>query len=162
MTSDLDTNMNKKKSSKNNKIYTLKITMLSHPFFGTVEKNTFRTLEIEGNTSLYDLANEIVTSFDFDFDHCFGFYSNRNLYKSDEIYELFTDLPDCEPNENAEGVYKPTISKVFTLGKKMIFLFDYGDNWHFLITCKDISDPVQYPRIIKQNGKTPEQYPPCE
>jgi hypothetical protein len=47
----------------------------------------------------------------------------------------------------------------------MLFLFDYGDNWEFLLTCNSIVEPepgVAYPRITGGNGETPEQYPPYE
>ena len=138
----------------NNKIYTLKIS---------IDKKTYRTIEIRGNKDLYDLAAIIVKSINFDFDHAFGFYNNiKNLFGSNEMYELFTDIPDCEPTEGAKGIYNVNISDVFTIDKKMAFLFDYGDNWIFLIECKNISEPIakiKYPRTIEKVGKSPEQYP---
>lgn len=45
-----------------NKIYTFKIS---------ADNKTFRIIEIKGEKSLYDLANFIVKSFDFDMDHAF-------------------------------------------------------------------------------------------
>ena len=47
----------------------------------------------------------------------------------------------------------------------MLFLFDYGDDWMFLVECKDLLDPtikVKYPKVIEMVGKAPEQYPECE
>ena len=41
------------------------------------KKSIYRDIEIEGSKSLYKLAEAIVTAFDFDFDHCFGFYSGH-------------------------------------------------------------------------------------
>lgn len=137
-----------------NKIYTFKIS---------VDNKIFRIIEIKGEKNLYDLASCIVKSFDFDMDHAFGFYNNiKDLYSSDEIYELFVDMDDCEPNEKAQGVKKTKIYSVFEAKKKMVFLFDYGDEWIFLVECKGISEPLEktkYPRVIEKVGKSPEQYP---
>jgi hypothetical protein len=137
-----------------NKIYTLKIS---------ADNKTFRIIEIKGEKTLYDLASFIVKSFNFDMDHAFGFFNNiKDLYNSDEIYELFFDMEDCEPTEKAQGVKKTKIYSVFEPKKKMAFLFDYGDEWIFLIECKGVSDPMEktrYPRVIEKAGKSPEQYP---
>jgi len=47
----------------------------------------------------------------------------------------------------------------------MIFMFDYGDDWRFLVKLEDIK-PVQekqkYPAILEKKGKAPEQYSPAE
>jgi len=47
----------------------------------------------------------------------------------------------------------------------MIFLFDYGDNWEFLVECCDIIEAEtekRYPKVTKKEGKAPEQYPDDE
>jgi len=36
----------------------------------------YRTIAIPESYSLYDLAEKIIESYDFDFDHAFGFYDN--------------------------------------------------------------------------------------
>jgi hypothetical protein len=44
----------------------------------------------------------------------------------------------------------------------MRFLFDYGDEWEFILTCNGIVEPeprVQYPRTTGSKGDAPEQYP---
>ena len=54
------------------------------------------------------------------------------------------------------------IEEVFEKGKKMIFLFDYGDDWQFLLTCTDV-EPAKNKRkvrkVISEKGTPPEQYP---
>jgi len=98
-------------------------------------------------------------------DHAFGFYNNiKNIYKSSEIYTLFCDYgSSVELHE--KSVEKSYIYKVFEPGKKMIFLFDYGDDWRFLVDCLDIVKPEvkkKYPNIVERKGKTPSQYLDCE
>jgi len=137
-----------------NKIYTFKVS---------ADTKTFRIIEIKGGKTLYDLANFIIKSFDFDMDHAFGFYDYvKDTYSSNEIYELFADMEDCEPSAKAQGVKKTQIYSVFEPKKKMAFLFDYGDEWIFLVECTAISEPIEktrYPRVIEKAGKSPEQYP---
>ncbi len=125
-----------------------------------------RKIEILRYSSLYTLAEAIIDAFDFDFDHCFGFFSDtksRNYFKSKKKYELFADLDDIgiEPVDS-ESVEKNKIKDVFKKeGEEMLFLFDYGDNWEFIIKFESLGDKVngkKYPRTIKSKGKAPSQY----
>jgi len=126
--------------------------------------NPYSEIIIYGNQSLSTFAQAIVKSFGFYYDHCYGFYSNLNdKYKSEEMYELFTELPDIEHTEGAGGVYRTRISDVFPkVGKKMLFLFDYGDNWEFIVEIKYLwkeYNDLEYPVVLRTVGKLPEQYP---
>ncbi len=51
-------------------------------FRASLAPNVYRAFEIADTSSLYELAQVIVRSFDFDFDHAFGFYSKLkgNIY----------------------------------------------------------------------------------
>ncbi len=128
----------------------------------------YRDIEIAGTNSLYDLANIIMQSFNFDLDHAFGFYSNlKRYYDSAERYELFADLEDIgiEQDADAKGVNDTLISSVFTEKKDMLFLFDYGDCWEFKVRCMRIKPSEKgqkYPRYCLTKGTAPIQYPPLE
>ena len=127
-----------------------------------------REIEIPENTSLYKLARAIVDAYHFNFDHCFGFFSKiaeYDYFDSPRKYELFTDL--IEEGENieptgAENVKKTKINEVWqNIGDKMMFLFDYGDNWQFvveLINFGNKESKQKYPRILKKVGRVPKQY----
>lgn len=128
----------------------------------------YRKIGILGNQSLYSFAEMIVESFDFDFDHCFGFFDNiKNPYKSDlnKSYELFTDIPDVE-HTGSRSVKKTKVFQAWEkIGEKMLFLFDYGDDWNFLIKLEEIRDAElgkSYPAILEKFEKSPEQYPDYE
>jgi hypothetical protein len=125
-----------------------------------------RVLEIPGEYTLYQFARAINDSFGFYFDHPFGFYDNLECYfQSREGYELFTDMPDTR-NEFGEtgfgGVKRTRVKKVFTKPvKKMLYLFDYGDEWHFLVQLLAI-EPAKpgkpYPTCIEEVGEALAQY----
>ena len=93
-------------------------------------KSLMRKIEVKADSSLYGLAEAIIEAVGFQFDHCFGFFSETrkiDYYRSDEKYELFADLPDTEPTD-AGSVKKTKIGSVWPeAGKEMLFLFDYGD-----------------------------------
>lgn len=82
-------------------------------------------------------------------------------------YELFTDFEDEGIEPTGAGSVKETkISEVWeNPGDKMLFLFDYGDNWLFIVELADfgvVKPKTKYPRIVKKVGQAPEQYPEVE
>ena len=124
----------------------------------------YRDIEIEPSKSLYRLAEAIVTAFGFDFDHAFGFYSGlkpATLMSTFPRYELFADMGDAAPGVG--GVKKTRISQAFAeIGHTMMFLFDYGDDWHFRVSLKAKGTKlakVRYQRVVATRGDAPPQYP---
>jgi hypothetical protein len=135
-------------------------------FRASLTPKIYRAIEIAGTSSLYALAEAIVGSFDFDFDHAFGFYSKLkgNIYDSPVRYELFVDLGEGE--RGARGVKRTRAIEAFpSIGTKMRFLFDYGDGWEFvaeLIERKPKEPKVKLPRLLISSGEAPAQYPDPE
>lgn len=133
------------------------------------DKKISREIEIKENASLYKLAEAIIGAYDFDFDHAFGFFSTigERCFDSERKYELFADMEDegIEPT-GAQSVEKTKIGEVWkNIGDKMLFLFDYGDDWRFVIELKDFGvaeSKTKYPRVIKKVGIAPKQYPEVE
>lgn len=138
-------------------------TLIFRASFG---KDIYRTFEIADTSSLYVLAQAIVRSFDFDFDHPFGFYSKLrgNIYDSPIRYELFVDMGEGEGE--ARSVKRTRVIETFpSVGTKMRFLFDYGDEWEFLIELierKPKEPKVKLPRLLISAGEAPVQYPDPE
>lgn len=128
----------------------------------SLKPRIYREIEIEGRKSLSDLAEAIVTAFDFDFDHAFGFYSNlKDPYRRvGERFELFADMEDGE--SDAGSVKQTKVAEVFdAIGKKMLFLFDYGDDWRFQVKLCALGATVpktRYPRLLSSAGEAPSQY----
>lgn len=144
-------------------MYIFKVTL--HDRLGRAKGTPHRILAIPTRFTLYELAKEIVHAFDFYFDHCFGFFDNVGSWtKSKECYELFRDLEKeqgLEPTR-CQSVKKTKVGQVFTkVGKKMLFLFDYGDEWHFIVELKGIESPqrnTHHPLILESQGEPPPQY----
>ncbi len=140
----------------------------SHPIIllrVSLDTGIFRDIEISGEASLYKLAEIINNVYGFDFDHAFGFYDNKkNPYKSKELYELFKDMG--EGSEGAKSVKKSKVAEAFDRDKKaMVFLFDYGDEWHFDVKrtgTRDQPVPKAFWKLVKSQGDAPPQYPDYE
>lgn len=163
--------MKKRKAGENNKEYVFRVALnTDHPFCEEqdIRGEVYRDVAILDSFSLYDFAESIVDAFGFNFDHSFGFFNNlENWVKSTEKYELFADMEDqgIEPVDS-KSVEKTKINQVFkNKGDKMLFLFDYGDNWEFIVELKDIKaleTKKSYPFVVKSSGVAPEQYPSFE
>jgi hypothetical protein len=135
----------------------------THILRASLKAKLWREIEIDSRESLYDLAESITRAFGFDFDHAFGFYSKLtgNYFASPVKYELFVDMG--ESGGDARSVKRTTVAEAFPkLGRKMLFLFDYGDEWLFRIELVGLGKQApksRYPRVVASLGKAPEQYP---
>ncbi len=167
--------MKKKKPAKNDEVYIFRVTLsFDSPVINSGKNNLgilkggkapWREISILGKQSLYDFAEAINDAFGFAFDHCFGFFDNINdMYKSQERYELFNDTD--EPVEGSQSVEKNAVKKAFpNIGKKMLFYFDYGDGWEFIVKLENIKEAEikkAYPILLSSFGHNPEQYPDYE
>ncbi len=147
---------------KNDSIYLIKAT-LHYRYFHSNEP-VFRIFAIQGETKLYTLAKTTLKYFNFDFDHLFGFYNNLNEWtNSQERYELpyYLDV-NKDSKFQTNDVKQVKINEVFDeIGKKMLFIYDYGDEWQFIIELLETDSPEpneKYPYIIRSFGKAPSQY----
>lgn len=128
----------------------------------SIAPDIWREIEISGSSSLYTLARIINEAFDFAFDHCFGFFSRLkgNYHQSPERYELFNDIGEDVPG--SRGVKRTRVATAFPEpGKKMLFLFDYGDEWLFAVEFMARTESragARLPRTVRSHGKAPPQY----
>ena len=135
-------------------------------FRASLRGRLYRDLELPSGASLEDLAAAVVGAFGFDFDHAFGFYGSlgHRYHDAEERYELFADLGQADGG--VRGVRRTKLSAAFPeVGKKMLFLYDYGDEWLFtvgLIGLGRREPKAAYPRVVKRVGEAPPQYPDLE
>jgi len=66
---------------------------------------------------------------------------------------------ECKDSDT--GVQGTCIADTFQPEKKMLFLFDYGDDWMFPVTCpgEAAANPFQRPKLLATTGEPPVQYP---
>jgi hypothetical protein len=131
----------------------------------SLEPELYRDIELPGDRTLYDLAGAIVQAFGFDFDHAFGFFPKLtgNIFSANPRYDLFADMGE---DNGSLSVKRTMVAQAFPkVGRKMTFLFDYGDEWRFRVELVGRGQKVpraRYPKILASVGQAPEQYPDME
>lgn len=131
------------------------------------EYSPYRILEVDSDMTLYDFGAFILSSFDFDFDHAFGFYENvKSYYSSKKGFVMrFKDEDEWSSfdwEKKYGNVDEATVADMLTRrGKRWLMLFDYGDEWNFWVSLDDkdkVVQNVEYPRIVETHLKPPLQY----
>ncbi len=118
------------------------------------------TLQVPDDSTLETLARLSIEAVGFDFDHCYGFYDNlTNPYRSEREYTLFADIGE-DAKEDDPGVENTPVATVFEPGSNLVLLFDYGDDWLFLVTCTGAveSSSSAQPKLLSTSGTPPQQY----
>ena len=121
----------------------------------------YRDIEIASVASLHSLAFTIVEAFAFDCSHAFGFYSKLtgNIGNSPFRYDVFAD----EDGDIEHGVERTPVRTAFPeIGSKMLFLYDFGDEWRFTLRVIGVGETLPqtvYPRVVASVGDAPPQYP---
>lgn len=130
-----------------------------------------RQIEIAAGQSLERLAKAILDAFGFDFDHAFGFYSGRtrrSLLSAAPRWEMFADMGTAGlgGGPRAGSVRRAKVAEAFPeTGRRLTFLFDYGDEWLFAVEALAFGEAAprrRYPRVVATSGQAPPQYPPDE
>jgi hypothetical protein len=138
-----------------NGTHILRITLQDEP-------SIYREIEVESRRTLSDLAEAIVHAYGFDFDHAFGFYpklTGQDVMRSQPKYELFADMGE---KTDAGSVRKTRVTDAFPdIGHTMLFVFDYGDDWRFVVEVTGVGQKAartRYPKVLKKVGEAPNQY----
>jgi len=141
----------------------IKTTNLGSGFDPIQGGSCTRTLKIRENQSLFQLAEAIIAAYGFDLDHAFGFYDNlEDHYASTSVHTSFADFLDDDDPDHGLSVKKTKVSSVFEPGVERLFLFDYGDEWHFHLHCTETGlsgGDSKDAEVIAAQGNAPPQYP---
>lgn len=117
----------------------------------------YRTIALDATMTLEDLHLAIQKIYKFDDDHLYAFYMDGNPWSNGESY---TD----DRGFGGEGILAAVV-QIGELGlyegKTFLYLFDFGDNWHFYCTVLSIdanAKPLKKYKLLESVGKAPEQY----
>lgn len=126
----------------------------NYTFKVMLDKATWRKIKLSHKHTLEDLHLKIQEAFDFDNDHLYSFFMDGKRYSQDAYHSSWGDEePFADEAIIGElGLYK---------GKKILYLFDYGDSWEFLVQLVAIDEneeELKEPQITEQKGEAPPQY----
>jgi hypothetical protein len=119
----------------------------------------YRIVAVDSEYSLYKLAEIVNKSFDFKLDQPFGFYNNLTKWElSDVSYEMMDELGDIDDKKLKKTVARSVFAKK---GDKMLYFFDYAEEWRFLIEYlgeEKIGAKEKLPFVVEVIGEAPPQY----
>jgi hypothetical protein len=126
----------------------------------------WREIEIASNQTVEELGNAIPLAFDFGDPHLWSFFLSGRAWDHESEYALHSE-PDPFGGPRARAAQRALIREMPWPGasgkKEFLFLFDYGDEWHFGVKRVRQSPMVEtgarYPRVVARQGEAPPQYP---
>lgn len=150
-------------------IFTFRARILGGFYAPEAARSVWREIEVAANQTLADLGEAIPLAFGFDDPHLWSFFLSGRAWDTTTEYALDSQ-PDPFGGPRARAARRVEIQAVPLPGatgkKEFLFLFDYGDEWHFgvkLLRQSPRVDPgARYPRVVAQVGEAPPQYPDVE
>jgi len=119
-----------------------------------LRQSLWRRIEVSASHTLLDLHYAIQNAYRFDGDHLYSFFMDGQAWSDDRLTSPYDD----------EG---PHVDEVrigdlgLEAGQRILYLFDYGDEWRFQVTLEEIREEGRRPRkpkTVEQKGRAPEQY----
>jgi Plasmid pRiA4b ORF-3-like protein len=120
----------------------------------------WREIELRADQTLADLGRLIPPAFGFDDDHLWSFFLSGKPWDRASEYARTTE-PGLLAEERKRNADRLRVREA-PAGREFLFLFDYGDEWHFgvkLVRTGDVEPGVRYPRVVASQGQAPSQYP---
>jgi Plasmid pRiA4b ORF-3-like protein len=147
-------------------VYTFRVRILGGFYAPEEARDIWREIEIAANQTLLELGQTIPVAFSFEDPHLWSFFLSGKPWDRASEYALdATPGPFGGPRPRAaRRTHIREVPLPGAAGKReFLFLFDYGDEWHFgvkLVRTSETVDPgAQYPRVTASHGEAPPQYP---
>jgi len=132
----------------------------------------WRKIAIRGGQTLHDLHDIIYDAFDREEEHLYSFYipspynkskSKRVILRSALEYTHPYNLEESymRDTEREDATITPIESLELFEKQKLLYLFDFGDEWWHEITVEEtdgVADEDDYPRVLEKKGDSPAQY----
>jgi len=118
-----------------------------------------RTISISSDALLDDLCCYILNCFGFDYDHMYMVTLKDRLGSKIQ----YNGCPDMS-YANSPRTDEITLGELpLSIGSRMEYLYDFGDNWQFEIILESITPKPHglqniEPKLLKSKGQSPEQY----
>ena len=124
-----------------------------------LQPKCYRMIQCTGTSTFEDLHKAIQQAFDFDDDHLYVFYPDGSRSSRQSRRGIYSPYFDGDGQFRADEIRLCDIR--FQLGQRLTYLFDFGDEWEFLVTLISIDHqaplPIR-PIITESVGEAPSQY----
>jgi hypothetical protein len=121
-------------------------------------KKCYRILRCLPDHTFEQLHLAIQKAFNFADDHLYSFFLDGKRFS----YNVINSPHGMEPPYSHEVLISDARLRP---KQRILYLFDYGDEWQFDVTVyvnEDADRKLKKPKIIESVGKAPEQYPDYE
>ncbi|QEH37522.1 Plasmid pRiA4b ORF-3-like protein [Aquisphaera giovannonii] len=121
--------------------------------FRVSHRAMWRLIAIPSGARLDSLAAAILDSIGFDHDHLYEFVYTDGFGASRRIYH---HAMEEAPSADSVAVGRLPLDP----GDRMIFHYDFGDDWEFAVELERIDPPgkSERARVLQKQGKSPAQY----
>ena len=150
-------------------IYTFRVRILGGYYAPTRGTAIWREIDVAANQTLADLGNAIPLAFDFDDPHLWSFFLSGKAWDRATEYAFHSErnlLGGARPRAAGRVPIREVPFPGTTGKEEFLFLFDYGDEWHFGVKLRRLTEQVEpgapYPRVVARQGEAPPQYPEPE
>ncbi|ADG05594.1 IS1096 element passenger TnpR family protein [Kyrpidia tusciae] len=119
----------------------------------SLSRSCWRTIAVSARHTVEDLHRAIQRAYRFGDDHLYSFFLDGKKWSSQSVNSPYSDQGPYA-NEVLIGELN------LLLGQRILYLFDYGDEWTFDVLLREIrpgGDLVK-PEIIETRGEAPDQY----
>ena len=139
---------------------TFRVRILGGYYAPTRATEIWREIEVAANQTLADLGNAIPLAFDFDDPHLWSFFFSGKAWDRATEYALHSEanlLGGARPRAAGRIQLREAPFPGATGKKEFLFLFDYGDEWHFgvklqRVVTEQVESGAQYPRVVANQG----------
>jgi hypothetical protein len=125
-----------------------------------------RTIAVRSDQTLVDLHRALQRAFRWDDDHLYAFWLDGKFWSRDSTEYTHPFALESDPFAGAErkSAERRLDRLRLTKGRRIAYLFDFGDEWRVRLTLRAISadDGGDYPRLVDAVGDAPAQYPDYE
>ncbi len=131
--------------------FALRAELVDHP-------GVARTIAVAQDQTLEQLHEALRMAFGWADAHLYSFWPSGEFWDDGEEYTAPFEVEERGPNARSANVAIGELD--LRKGKKIAYLFDYGDEWRVALEVVDsweIEDGA-YPMLVEAEGSPPQQY----
>jgi hypothetical protein len=120
-----------------------------------------RTVALAEEQTLEELHELLRTEFGWTDPHLYSFWLSGRFWDGAETEY---SAPEELEESGARSARRPIAELGLEPGRRIAYLFDYGDSWEVEITVAETRDAGDdaYPQVLERVGEAPPQYAPLE
>jgi hypothetical protein len=104
---------------------------------------------VAGHEHLTDLHGPIQQAFNWEDDHLYSFWLDGEFWGNDRTEFVRPGTPDT----NSRPADVPVAELALTIGARVAYVFDYGDEWRVMLTLRERVDGASaMPRVTERRG----------